>query len=246
MLGDEGSHVDNKPDEISNKILKKCGGIPLAIITMASLLANKPRDRWYEIYKTIGFGCKDSNEGENTTMRILSFSYYDLPSHLRTRLLYLGAFPEDCSIDKGALIWMWIAEGFVHEQQGTWLFETGEGYFNDLINRSLIQSVESCYVPYGCRVHDIVLDFIRSMSHEENFFTISDNNGHQDTLSKSPPVRRLAHHNMSMRHTATHQANNHLTNAMRTVRSFSAQGCDIELWAPLSRFTLLRVLAIEE
>ncbi|WVZ48961.1 hypothetical protein U9M48_000346 [Paspalum notatum var. saurae] len=253
MSGDQGSLVDNKPNEISNKILKKCGGIPLAIITMASLLTNKPRDKWYEIYKTIGFGCKDSNEGENTMTRILSFSYYDLPLRLRTCLLYLGAFPEDSIIDKGSLIWRWVAEGFVHEQQGTWLFETGEGYFNDLINRSLIQGVQEEDVNHhnrvdsitGCRVHDIVLDFIRSMSHEENFFTILENNG-QDTPSKSPPVRRLAHHNMTMRHTAAHQANNHLTDAMRTVRSFSAHGCAIESWAPLCSFTLLRVLAIED
>ncbi|KAJ1256685.1 hypothetical protein BS78_K335500 [Paspalum vaginatum] len=244
MYGDEGSHIDNKPDEISNKIIKKCGGIPLAIITIASLLADKPKDRWVEIYKTIGFGHKDSEEGENTTMRILSFSYYDLPLYLRTCLLYLGAFPEDSIIDKNALIWKWIAEGFVHEQQGTWLFETGEGYFNDLINKSLIEGVEEEYVIIGCRVHDIVLDFIRSMSHEENFFTILDNNG-QDTLSKGPPVRRLAQHSMTMWHTTTHQANNHFNDDMRAVRSFSVQGCAIESCVPLSSFTLLRVLAIE-
>ncbi|WVZ48934.1 hypothetical protein U9M48_000324 [Paspalum notatum var. saurae] len=253
MSGDQGSLVDNKPNEISNKILKKCGGIPLAIITMASLLTNKPRDKWYEIYKTIGFGHKNSNEGENTTMRILSFSYYDMPLHLRTCLLYLGAFPEDSIIDKGALIWRWVAEGFIHEEQGTWLFETGEGYFNDLINRSLIQGVQEEDVNHhnrvdsitGCRVHDIVLDFIRFMSYKENFFTILDING-QGPPSKSPPVRRLAHHNLTMAHAATHQANNHFTEAKQTVRSFSAHGCAIESWAPLCSFTLLRVLAIED
>ncbi|KAJ1255375.1 hypothetical protein BS78_K251200 [Paspalum vaginatum] len=234
MYGDEGSHVDNEPDEISDKILKKCGGIPLAIITMASLLADKPRDKWYEIYETIGFGRKDSNDAENTMTRILSFSYYDLPLHLRTCLLYLGTFPEDSIIYKGPLIWRWVAEGFIHEEQGTLLFETGEGYFNDLINRSLIQGVETECVITGCRVHDIVLDFIRSMSHEENFFTILDNSG-QDTPSKSP-IRRLAHHNMTIRWHTIHE----------TVRSFSVQGCVIESWVPLFSFTFLRVLAIED
>ncbi|KAJ1256680.1 hypothetical protein BS78_K335200 [Paspalum vaginatum] len=252
MYGDEGSCVDNKTNGISNKILKKCGGIPLAIITMASLLADKPNDRWAEIYKTIGFGHKDSKEDENTTMRILCFSYYDLPSHLRTCLLYLGAFREDSIINKSALIWMWIAEGFIHEQQGTWLFETGEGYFNDLINRSLIQGLDGgIYGPdsviVSCSVHDVVLDFIRFMLHlhEENFSTILDTNG-KDTPSRSPPVRRLVHHNRTMRHTTTHQANNQFNDKMRTVRSFSAQGCAVESWTLLSRFTLLRVLAIEE
>ncbi|WVZ48957.1 hypothetical protein U9M48_000381 [Paspalum notatum var. saurae] len=235
MYGDGGSRVDNnKPDEISNKILKKCG--------------DKPRDKWYEIYKTIGFGRKDSKEVENTTTRILSFSYYDLPLHLRTCLLYLGTFPEDSIIYKGPLIWRWVTEGFIREEQGTWLFETGEGYFYDLINRSLTQGVEKKYATIdrrvhdiiGCRVHDIVLDFIRYMSHEENIFTILDNND-QDTLSKSPPIRRLAHHNMTMWHTTTHQANNHLTDAMRTVRGvLLSHGLHY-----ICSFTLLRVLAIE-
>ena len=55
------------------------------------------------------------------------------------------------------------------------LIEIGESYFNDLMNRSLIQAVESSDHEsriIGCRVHDMVLDFIRSMSCKENFFTV--------------------------------------------------------------------------
>lgn len=249
ISGDQGSH-NNQPDEILDKILKKCGGIPLAIITMASLLVGKPRDKWSEICKTVGFGLKDSKEAENTTAKILSFSYYDLPSHLRTCLLYLSAFPEDSFIRKESLIWMWVAEGFVPMKKGTWIYETGEGYFNDLINRSMIQAVEGdggfLYEDYlvdgtitGCRVHDIVLDFIHTMSYEENFFTILDND--QDIPLQSQ-ARRLAYLNGTMKH--THRANH--SDVMRSVRSFRAQECAIDLWTPLSRFTLLRVLAIED
>jgi disease resistance protein RPM1 len=58
----------------------------------------------------------------------------------------------------------------VHKKEGIRLFEIGEGYFNDLINRSMIQAVESDNdgnIIIGCRVHDMVLDFILSMSREE-------------------------------------------------------------------------------
>ncbi|EES10297.1 hypothetical protein BDA96_05G243800 [Sorghum bicolor] len=238
--GDERKYViDYKPDEICDDIIRKCGGIPLAIITMASLLVRKPRNKWSEICKSICFGGKDDEEAENT-MRILSFSYYDLPAHLRTCLLYLSAFPEDSVIDKGSLVWMWVAEGFVHKIEGMRLFEIGEGYFNDLINRSMIQAVEYDYddtIIIGCRVHDMVLDFIRSISRKENFFTILNNN--QDTqLEKS--VHRLANHNWTKG--SSHQGNH---TEMPKLRSFIALGCVIETWTPLCSFTYLRVVAIE-
>ncbi|CAL5010483.1 unnamed protein product [Urochloa decumbens] len=107
--------------------------------------------------------------------KILSFSYFDLPHHLRTCFLYLSVFPEDHVIKKQRLINRWIAEGFIHEEQGRRAYETGEYYFNDLINRSLIQPVD---VEYGqataCQVHDIILDYIKCKASEENFVTSLD------------------------------------------------------------------------
>ncbi|CAD6252764.1 unnamed protein product [Miscanthus lutarioriparius] len=134
------SGADRKFHEISEKILKKCAGIPLAIITMTSLLAGKPECDWSMVYNSIGLDTGGNTEAEDT-MTILSFSYYDLPPDLRTCLLYLSTYPEEYEIKKDSLIWKWIAEGFINPDRGKTLFELGERYFNDLINRSLLIKV---------------------------------------------------------------------------------------------------------
>ncbi|CAO2150299.1 unnamed protein product [Urochloa humidicola] len=251
VSGGENKLSDHQPDEESDKILRKCGGIPLAIITMASLLVGKPREEWSKVNNSIGFGNKGNQQVDNT-MKILSFSYYDLTSQLRTCLLYLSVFPEDHFIEKAPLIWMWIAEGFVHDKQGISSFEIGERYFNELVNRSLIQLAEeptgtrrNRNMVFGCRVHDMVLDFVCSISSEENFITrllLDDNKAGTSSLSSRPgqgKVRRLALLSDDGNMKAAHMED------MKQVRSFISHGCDIgKGGALLSRFKFVRVLAI--
>nr|CAB3470334.1 unnamed protein product [Digitaria exilis] len=44
---------DENTKGIVEKILKKCGGLPLAILTIGGLLANKVREEWESIYKQL-------------------------------------------------------------------------------------------------------------------------------------------------------------------------------------------------
>ncbi|XP_039777663.1 disease resistance protein Pik-2-like isoform X2 [Panicum virgatum] len=194
---DNNDEIEKCPDdelaEVSERILKKCVGVPLAIITMASLLACKARNKleWYEVYNSIGTGMKNNMDVQNMR-KILSFSYYELPCHLRTCLLYFSMFPEDFEIDKDRLIRMWIAEGFIqYEKQGKSLFELGEFYFNELINRSMIQPIHNSVTGmlHSCRIHDMVLDLICSLSSEENFITVLND---MDSTSPSNTIRRLS------------------------------------------------------
>uniref|UniRef100_A0A0D3HT49 NB-ARC domain-containing protein n=1 Tax=Oryza barthii TaxID=65489 RepID=A0A0D3HT49_9ORYZ len=54
-------------------------------------------------------------------------------------------YPEDYQIDRQDLIWRWIAEGFIVEVKNQTQEQVGENYFNELINRSLIQPVSIQY-----------------------------------------------------------------------------------------------------
>jgi hypothetical protein len=165
----EGESLDGVSCELPSKIIDKCGGIPLAIIAIASLLVERPHEDWSRVYDSIGFG-----DGDNTT-KIMSYSYYDLPSYLKPCMLYLSKFPEDCMNDTKAVIWMWIGEGFVHlEKEEGSLFEVGQRYFNELVNRSLIQPMDDTYDWFTqyFRIHDIMFDFVRKLSGVENFVTV--------------------------------------------------------------------------
>jgi hypothetical protein len=219
----EGKYFDSPSAEACDKILKKCGGVPLAIITIASLLASKSWEDWSEVYNSIGFG-QGGNDDVDNTRKILSFSYYDLPSHLKPCLLYLSIFSEDQEIGKNNLIWMWVAEGFVHEEraEGIRLFELGERYFNELINRSMIQPVER-FLGYVdcCRVHDMVFDLVRSLSSQENFVTVLDGDDERQKLPGSI-ARRIA-----LQRIEQHSGGQLLANiAVDKIRSFITSECN--------------------
>uniref|UniRef100_A0ACD5W830 Uncharacterized protein n=1 Tax=Avena sativa TaxID=4498 RepID=A0ACD5W830_AVESA len=225
--------------EVSVEIVRKCGGLPLAIITMASLLTTKSdtREEWLKVCSSIGSGLEKNSDVVEMNM-ILSLSYYDLPHNLRTCILYMSMFPEDYEIRRDYLVRRWMAEGFIMGFGGRNLEEEGECYFNELINRSLIQPVDFQYDGrvYACRVHDLILDLIVSKAVEENFVTIVTDkrqilcsHGKVHRLSfDSPSVENMSAHSMSVAH-------------VRSLNIFRYS----ELMPPLSNFRTLRVLDLD-
>ncbi|RCV28793.1 LOW QUALITY PROTEIN: hypothetical protein SETIT_5G431600v2 [Setaria italica] len=137
---------DSCPDvlkQASDKILKKCGGLPLAIISISSLLANRPavKDEWERVARSIGSALDKNQSLEGMNSILLSLSYNALPPNLKTCLLYLSIFPEDYVIDREILVRRWIAEGFVSEERGPSKQQVAENHFYELINKSMVQPV---------------------------------------------------------------------------------------------------------
>ncbi|KAG2562623.1 hypothetical protein PVAP13_8KG271102 [Panicum virgatum] len=164
IFGTEDKCLSNKLAEVSTEILRKCGGVPLAIITIASTLASKEgmeniHQYWSKVCKTLGSGLEDSPDVEDMR-RILSISYYDLPPHLKHCMLYLSSYPEDYEIRTEELIWKWMGEGFILKEQGRSFYDVGEDYISELINRSMIQPSSisrKSKKAVVCRVHDMIL-----------------------------------------------------------------------------------------
>ncbi|KAM3406092.1 hypothetical protein ACQJBY_000248 [Aegilops geniculata] len=240
------SGCPNEFEQVSTDILKKCGGVPLAIITISSALAGgqkvKPKCEWDVLLQSLGSGLTEDNSLEEMR-RILSFSYYNLPSHLKTCLLYLCIYPEDSEINRDGLIWKWVAEGFVRRgDQGTSLFLLGLNCFNQLINRSMIQPIyDNIGQVYACRVHDMVLDLICNLSHEAKFVNLLDATG--NSTSSQSNVRRLSLQNKNEDHQAKP-----LTNimSMSRVRSITIFPPAVSIMPSLSMFEVLRVLDLSD
>lgn len=232
---------DRCPSEfthISDQFLRKCAGLPLAIVTIASLLTNKhTTDEWSSVYNSIS---AEHNSHLEDMRWILSLSYHDLPSKLKPCLLYLSLFPEDHKIEKDDLIWRWIGEGFVHAKQDMSLHKVGEDYFNELINRSLVQPVhvDAHGRVQACRVHDIVLDYITNLSVEENFVTI--NGQHTQAQLLPNKIRRL-----SLRKSNENIISQETKNLFH-VRSLAVFGHIADLMLPFPSFQVLRVLDLED
>ncbi|CAM0877005.1 unnamed protein product [Alopecurus aequalis] len=120
------------------------------------------------------------------------------------------------------------------------LFEVGERYFNELINRGMIRpfhlvhdtAIDACYV------HDMVLDMICSLSKEENYVSILGSNEQLTSLQGN--VRRLAIQNGVI------DKHGPLANTRtQQLRSFNATRCRIDAMPSLSKFEALRVLDFE-
>ncbi|KAM3405749.1 hypothetical protein ACQJBY_000016 [Aegilops geniculata] len=241
IFGTEDKRPHIQLAEVSENILQKCGGVPLAIITLASMLAGKKEHEntytyWSKVYQSMGSGL-GNNPDLMDMRRILYVSYYDLPPNLKACLLYLSLYPEDYEIKTKELIWKWIGEGFIHEEQGKSLYEVGEDYIAELINKSLIQPMDTGIAnkASSVRVHDMVLDLITSLSNEENFLAIL---GGQQTRSLPSKIRRLS------LQTSNEEDVKQMRNmsSLSRVRSLTVFSKDLSLLSALSDFLVLRAL----
>ncbi|XP_059311532.1 disease resistance protein RPM1-like [Lycium ferocissimum] len=194
-------------EKISRNILKKCGGLPLAIVAVGGVLATKNRSNikeWGMLNHSLGPEL-DSSDKLDSMKTVLLLSFNDLPYYLKSCFLYLSIYPEDYLIERNTLIYRWITEGFVKRKEGRTVEDVAEGYLNELINRSLIHPVQ--YNDEGSmklgRIHDLYRELILSKSRDDNFTTTTD----EQNILWPEKTRRLSIHgtlgNLQVKRSAT-------------------------------------------
>ncbi|KAJ7943897.1 Disease resistance protein [Quillaja saponaria] len=181
--------------EICNRILRKCEGLPLAIVAVSGVLATKDRrriDEWAMICRSVGAEFQGNDKLDNLK-KVLSHSFNDLPYYLKYCFLYLSIFPENHLIQRMRLIRLWIAEGFIEAKEGRTVEEIAEDYLNELLNRNLIQvaGTTSDGRVKTLHIHDLLREIIILKSRDQNFIAVVK----EQSVAWPEKIRRLSVHN---------------------------------------------------
>ncbi|KAM5573619.1 hypothetical protein ABKV19_013251 [Rosa sericea] len=182
-------------EEICTDVLKKCEGMPLAIVAVSGVLSTKDKrriDEWDMVGHSLGAEI-EGNDKLRHLKKVLSLSFNDLPYYLKSCFLYLSIFPEDYLIEHMRLVRLWMAEGFVEPKDGKTLEDVAEDYLSELLNRGMIQAADTTSDGRvkNIRVHDLFREIITSKIRDQNFATISK----EQNVPWPDKVRRLSVHN---------------------------------------------------
>ena len=159
----------NQEKEVQNlrdfgiDIVRRCGCLPLAIKVVARVLACKEQteNEWNK------FSRKDTWSMSNLEIpSALYISYEELPLCLKQCFVYCAIFAEDAVIYRNDITRMWVAEGFIDEQDGQLLEDTAEEYYYELIYQNLLQPNYLNADLDECKVHDLLRQLVCHLSRE--------------------------------------------------------------------------------
>ncbi|KAL1819421.1 hypothetical protein ACET3Z_014290 [Daucus carota] len=230
---DSSSRLPPWSEDLGKQIVKRCGGLPLAIVVLAGLLSRKGLvfSEWQKVLQSVHWQLKQE---PTQCEEILALSYSDLPYYLKPCFLYLGLFPEDFEISARRLTLLWVAEGLVQPRGEEHLEDVAEDYLEELIGRSMVQVAKrkSSGRTKACRVHDLLRDLCLARGQEEALFNVICAG---DRVGSISGARRLAIHSGVPIFTRNSQK-------IRSLLCFDLIEC---VPLNLTKFKLLRVLDLE-
>ncbi|KAJ3693801.1 hypothetical protein LUZ60_009281 [Juncus effusus] len=127
---------------VLERILRKCQGLPLIIVAVGSILAQKDETEWksFSDQFTMHLNYDPTMRG---VVDVLNRSVTNLPSHLKNCFLHCSLFPESFYIIRKEITKMWVAEGFIKEgETDKTMDELADQYLLELVNHSLLQVAE--------------------------------------------------------------------------------------------------------
>ncbi|XP_022841561.1 putative late blight resistance protein homolog R1B-14 isoform X2 [Olea europaea var. sylvestris] len=156
--------------DVVKKIARNCGGLPITVVMIASVLKNleKKRSLWMEVAENItSYISKETNE----YMSVLEESYNDLPLYLKPCFLYFGVFEKGREIPVRKLKMLWHAEGFIGKVEDKSSEDVAQEYLMDLSNRNLLLLAKrkSDGGMKSCTIHGVMHDMCSRLADKDNF-----------------------------------------------------------------------------
>ncbi|XP_022777127.1 probable disease resistance protein At1g12280 [Durio zibethinus] len=168
--------LNSHPDipELAKKLAEKCGGLPLALITIGRAMASKKTPQaWEYAVEVLKKSAHKLARMEQEVYPLLKFSFDSLHCDtMRTCLLYCCLYPEDVLILKSELIEYWFCEGLLDEFDNV-IRARLQGYsiIDSLVNACLLEEEGEYYL----KMHDVIRDMTlwiacESEAAEKSFF----------------------------------------------------------------------------
>ncbi|XP_035838369.1 putative disease resistance RPP13-like protein 1 [Helianthus annuus] len=167
------------------RIVEKCGRLPLALKAIGRLLrAKTDEEKWDEVLNSKIWDSKsvgDLSADWKVIFPALMLSYHELSANLKRLFAYCSLFPKDFLFDKKELVLLWLAEGFLNKSNSAKSPEClGYEYFEELLSRSFFQqspNEEPLFV-----MHDLMNDLATFVAGK--FFSRDDNRMATEDLAK--------------------------------------------------------------
>jgi len=226
---------------LAQAIMKKCEGLPLAIVAIGGLMCSRSKTtgEWKKVKESLNWQLSN-NPLLGKVKGILLLSFKDLPFYLKHCFLYCCMFHFGYHIKRKKLVRLWVAEGFIKERKGMTMEEVAEEYLTDLIFLSMIQVTEinAAGRVKTCRVHDVMHELAMATSEKENFCTAYD--GRESRLEGKVHRLSVYHRGENIRLSRT------VSHHLRSFFVFKTDMCtSFSLDEVSSKFKLLRVLELQ-
>ncbi|KAL8503989.1 hypothetical protein ACS0TY_022643 [Phlomoides rotata] len=160
-LGQENEQHYGNLEAIGRRIVKKCGGVPLAAKALGGLLRfQRDENEWIRVEESHTWNLPQE---ENSILPVLRLSYRHLPFVLKRCFVYCAVFPKDYTFYKTELIFHWMAHGCITSNGKREVEDVGDQIWNELSLRSFFQEVDTSGRETTFKMHDLVHDLAQSI-----------------------------------------------------------------------------------